>query len=169
MPGSTTLRDCKALETIVKKQAGEGRPYAAICAAPAVALGSWGLLKGLKVRTNICIPVPFARMHLTSKIVSDLIFDMLILLQATCYPSFMEQLSSSASAVESRVQKDGKVVTSRGPGTTMEYAVTLVELLYGKEKADEVSGPMVLSNIGLCLLHCHVLIWKICYMIYLLV
>lgn len=68
---------------------------------------------------------------------------MSILLQATCYPSFMEQLSSSTSAVESRVQKDGKVVTSRGPGTTMEYAVSLVELLYGKEKADEVSGPMV--------------------------
>lgn len=53
MPGSTTLRDCKALESIVRKQAAEGRPYAAICAAPAVALGSWGLLKGLKVRTNI--------------------------------------------------------------------------------------------------------------------
>ncbi|XP_057795953.1 protein DJ-1 homolog B-like [Salvia miltiorrhiza] len=116
MPGSTTLRDCKTLESIVRKQVAEGRPYAAICAAPAVALGSWGLLKGLK---------------------------------ATCYPSFMEQLSSSASAVESRVQKDGKVVTSRGPGTTMEYAVSLVEMLYGKEKADDVSGPMVLrSNHG---------------------
>lgn len=68
---------------------------------------------------------------------------MLILLQATCYPSFMEQLSSTASTVESRVQKDGKVVTSRGPGTTMEYAVSLIEMLYGKEKADEVSGPLV--------------------------
>ena len=66
-----------------------------------------------------------------------------ILLQATCYPSFMEQLSSTASVVESRVQKDGKVVTSRGPGTTMEYAVSLIEILYGKEKADEVSGPLV--------------------------
>ncbi|KAL7103708.1 hypothetical protein ACP275_08G196300 [Erythranthe tilingii] len=111
MPGAATLKDCKTLENMVKKQAAENKPYAAICAAPAVALGSWGLLKGLK---------------------------------ATCYPSFMEQLSSSASAVESRVQQDGKVVTSRGPGTTMEYAVALVELLYGKEKADEVSGPLVM-------------------------
>lgn len=34
----------------MKKQAEEGGLYAAICAAPAVALGSWGLLKGLKVR-----------------------------------------------------------------------------------------------------------------------
>lgn len=55
----------------------------------------------------------------------------------------MEQLPSSTTAVESRVQVDGKVVTSRGPGTTMEYSVALVEQLYGKEKADEVSGPLV--------------------------
>lgn len=55
----------------------------------------------------------------------------------------MEELSSYTIAVESRVQKDGKVVTSRGPGTAIEYAVALVEELYGKEKADEVSGPLV--------------------------
>lgn len=61
MPGAATFKDCKTLESIVKKQAAEDRPYAAICAAPAVALGSWGLLKGLKVRKKIlalviCVP-----------------------------------------------------------------------------------------------------------------
>ncbi|KAF5199591.1 Dj-1 family protein [Thalictrum thalictroides] len=50
MPGASTLRDCEILENLVKKQAADGKVYAAICAAPAVALGSWGLLKGLKVR-----------------------------------------------------------------------------------------------------------------------
>ena len=45
--------------------------------------------------------------------------------------------------MESRVQIDGKCVTSRGPGTAMEYSVILVEQLYGKEKAKEVAGPMV--------------------------
>lgn len=45
--------------------------------------------------------------------------------------------------MESRVQIDGKCVTSRGPGTAMEYSVILVEQLYGKEKANEVAGPMV--------------------------
>ncbi|KAJ4726422.1 DJ-1 family protein [Melia azedarach] len=117
MPGATNLKDCGELESMVKKQASDGRLYAAVCASPAVALGSWGLLKGLK---------------------------------ATCYPSFMEQLAPAcASTVESRVQQDGKVVTSRGPGTTMEFAVALVEQLYGKEKAAEVSGPLVMcSNHG---------------------
>ncbi|KAG6507773.1 protein DJ-1 homolog B-like [Zingiber officinale] len=113
LPGSETLRDCGELESIVKKQAEGGGLYAAICAAPAVALGSWGLLKGLK---------------------------------ATCYPSFIEKLPSDAILVESRVQIDGQVVTSRGPGTALEYSVALVEKLYGKEKADEVAGPMVLRD-----------------------
>lgn len=49
MPGATNLRDCAVLENIVKKQAADGRLNAAICASPAVVLGSWGLLKGLKV------------------------------------------------------------------------------------------------------------------------
>ncbi|KAF7141920.1 hypothetical protein RHSIM_Rhsim06G0206300 [Rhododendron simsii] len=111
LPGAATLRDCKILESMVNKQAADGRFYSAVCAAPCVVLGSWGLLKGKK---------------------------------ATCYPSFMEQLSSSAITVESRVQQDGNVVTSRGPGTTMELAVALVELLFGKDKADEVSGPLVM-------------------------
>lgn len=50
MPGATNLKESEVLEGIVKKQASDGRLYAAVCASPAVALGSWGLLKGLKVR-----------------------------------------------------------------------------------------------------------------------
>ena len=60
MPGAATLRDCKVLKEMVEKQAADGRLYAAICAAPAVALGSWGLLKGLKVRSDAAIVFVFA-------------------------------------------------------------------------------------------------------------
>lgn len=42
--------------------------------------------------------------------------------------------------------EDGPVLTSRGPGTAMEYALVLVERLYGKEKANEVAGPMVVRK-----------------------
>lgn len=67
-----------------------------------------------------------------------------VLLQATGYPVFMEKLKATcATAVESRVQIDGRIVTSRGPGTTIEFSITLIELLYGKEKADEVSSILV--------------------------
>lgn len=69
----------------------------------------------------------------------------------------MEKLSSEAIKVESRVQVDGRVVTSRGPGTAIEFSLALVEQLYGKKKADEVAGPMVislsLSGKVICVLH----------------
>jgi len=69
---------------------------------------------------------------------------MLFLVQATCYPSFMEKLPANVTKSESRVQVDGKLVTSRGPGTAIEFGVALIEQLYGKEKAEEVAGPMVI-------------------------
>ncbi|GER44830.1 class I glutamine amidotransferase-likesuperfamily protein [Striga asiatica] len=49
MPGSTRLRDCQILQDITKKHAEAQRPYAAICAAPAVTLLPWGLLRRKKV------------------------------------------------------------------------------------------------------------------------
>ncbi|MED6218779.1 Protein DJ-1 B [Stylosanthes scabra] len=66
--------------------------------------------------------------------------------KATCHPAFMEKLASYTTTVESRVQPDGKVQTSRAPGTTMEFGVALVEQLYGKQKADEVAGPLVMRS-----------------------
>lgn len=44
------LRDSAVLEGLVKKHVEDGKLYAAVCAAPAVVLGPWGLLKGLKVK-----------------------------------------------------------------------------------------------------------------------
>ncbi|KAJ0976003.1 hypothetical protein J5N97_017968 [Dioscorea zingiberensis] len=49
MPGATRLRDSKILQNITTKQAEEKRLYGAICAAPAIALRPWGLLKGKHV------------------------------------------------------------------------------------------------------------------------
>jgi 4-methyl-5(b-hydroxyethyl)-thiazole monophosphate biosynthesis len=63
--------------------------------------------------------------------------------RATCHPSFVDQLQNS-DLVESRVAVDGTCVTSRGPGTALEFALKLVELLYGEEKAKEVAAPMVI-------------------------
>ena len=50
------------------------------------------------------------------------------------------------SNAETRVVVDGKIITSRGPGTSLEFALSLVHQLFGKEKADEVAGPMVVSK-----------------------
>lgn len=63
--------------------------------------------------------------------------------QATCHPGFVETLHEASSA-QTRVVVDGNCVTSRGPGTALEFALKLVELLFGKEKMEEVAAPMVL-------------------------
>jgi len=56
---------------------------------------------------------------------------------------------SGCSAAEQRVVVDGNLVTSRGPGTALEFALALVEQLYGSEKAKEVAVPMVVNdNVG---------------------
>ncbi|MGD8371758.1 MAG: DJ-1/PfpI family protein [Syntrophobacterales bacterium] len=63
--------------------------------------------------------------------------------RATSHPSFVDQLENT-DAVESRVVVDGGCITSRGPGTALEFALKLVALLYGEEKAEEVAAPMVM-------------------------
>ena len=44
--------------------------------------------------------------------------------------------------VEDAVVTDGKVVTSRGPGTAMDFALQLIELLAGSAKRAEVEAPL---------------------------
>ena len=41
---------------------------------------------------------------------------------------------------------DGPVITSRGPGTAIEFALALVKALFGADKAAEVAGPMVVHE-----------------------
>ncbi|KAL6322978.1 hypothetical protein AAG906_022881 [Vitis piasezkii] len=46
MPGAATLGDGDILESMVKKHPDDGQLYARFREAPAVALGSWGLMHG---------------------------------------------------------------------------------------------------------------------------
>lgn len=41
---------------------------------------------------------------------------------------------------------DGNCVTSRGPGTALEFALQLVECLYGVEKAKEIQHSMLVPS-----------------------
>ena len=63
--------------------------------------------------------------------------------QVTSYPSVKPQVASTALYTEERVAVDGKIVTSRGPGTAMEFALKLVEILVGNEKAKELKEGML--------------------------
>lgn len=56
----------------------------------------------------------------------------------TSHPSVREQLLGAVYD-EGRVVVDGRLVTSRGPGTAMEFAMALVEILVGKQKVAEIN------------------------------
>ena len=64
--------------------------------------------------------------------------------KATAYPGIMDDLMNPGSQyVSDPVVTDGKVVTSRGPGTAMEFALTLIEQLSGADKRKEVEDPLI--------------------------
>ena len=63
---------------------------------------------------------------------------------ATAYPGVLEALNDPKITISGQaVEIDGKVVTSRGPGTAMDFALTLIERLAGSEKRDEVETQLV--------------------------
>ena len=63
---------------------------------------------------------------------------------ATAYPGSLDGSPTKDMVYEEKpVVIDGKVVTSRGPGTAMDFALTLIELLAGKGKRDEVEKALM--------------------------
>jgi 4-methyl-5(b-hydroxyethyl)-thiazole monophosphate biosynthesis len=64
--------------------------------------------------------------------------------RATSYPGFVDKLGlPNTICLDDPVVVDGKVATSRGPGTAMDFALTLIELLVGKPKRDQVEAGLV--------------------------
>lgn len=62
---------------------------------------------------------------------------------ATSFPGALDQFPVNNMIYEEKsVVVDGKVITSRGPGTAMDFTLTLIELLLGKEKRDEVEASL---------------------------
>jgi 4-methyl-5(b-hydroxyethyl)-thiazole monophosphate biosynthesis len=60
--------------------------------------------------------------------------------RATSYPG---HALPSARYQEERVVVDDRIVTSRGPGTAIEFALTLVGLLEGSEARDKVARALL--------------------------
>ncbi len=56
---------------------------------------------------------------------------------ATIYPG-MENYIRGAKPTEGAIVRDGNIITSKAPGTAMKFALSLVEALYGKEKAERL-------------------------------
>jgi 4-methyl-5(b-hydroxyethyl)-thiazole monophosphate biosynthesis len=110
LPGSDYLDQDPRIAELLKSMVANGKPVAAICAAPKV-LANAGLLKGKS---------------------------------ATSYPGVLDEMNvEGMSYTGDAVTKDGNIITSRGPGTAMDFALTLIEELEGREKRLSVESALV--------------------------
>ncbi|MEW7981636.1 MAG: DJ-1/PfpI family protein [gamma proteobacterium symbiont of Phacoides pectinatus] len=63
--------------------------------------------------------------------------------RATGYPGLLEELAPEGVELDPRpVVRDGRVITSRGPGTAMDFALALIEALLGRERRDQVEAGL---------------------------
>ena len=60
--------------------------------------------------------------------------------RATCFPSFKDELPRY---IDAPVVVDGHCITSQGPGTALAFALKLVELTMGEDKARKIAESMI--------------------------
>ncbi|GAY51518.1 hypothetical protein CUMW_134760 [Citrus unshiu] len=65
--------------------------------------------------------------------------------KATAFPAMCNKLSDQ-SEIENRVVVDGNLITSRGPGTSMEFALAIVEKFFGRNKALELAKILLFTS-----------------------
>ncbi len=62
----------------------------------------------------------------------------------TCYPG-MESHVAKGIYTGADVQRDGQIITARGPGMAGAFAIAIIEALAGVEKAKEVAGGTLIA------------------------
>ncbi|MDX9881917.1 MAG: DJ-1/PfpI family protein [Prolixibacteraceae bacterium] len=108
MPGAKNLDGHAGLKQQIAAFHQQGKPLAAICAAPLV-FGNMGLLKNK---------------------------------DAVCYPGF-ESYLAGAKVKYDPVAISGNIITGRGIGAALQFALTIVELFGSKDKADQLAEGML--------------------------
>ena len=69
--------------------------------------------------------------------------------KATFYPGALtERELATIIPTDEAVVVDGRVVTSKGPGTAMDFALTLIELLSGRGRRDQVEEALQRPDAG---------------------
>ncbi|KAH9778865.1 protein DJ-1 [Citrus sinensis] len=119
--GAQAFAKSEKLVNMLKKQKESNRPYGARCASPALVLKPHGLLK-------------FADTNSKSAAAS-----------LVTLPKDDNKLSDQ-SEIENRVVVDGNLITSRESGTSMEFALAIVEKFFGRNKALELAKILLFTR-----------------------
>ncbi len=63
---------------------------------------------------------------------------------ATSFPGVLNALNNDRITIsDAAIEQDGNIVTSRGPGTAMDFALKLIDLLEGSETMRKVEHSLV--------------------------
>lgn len=62
---------------------------------------------------------------------------------ATCYPGFEQHLQGADISLPDSTIIDGNIITSRGPGTSLNFALTIVEVLKGSNLVNILRQKMI--------------------------
>lgn len=107
-------------------------------------LGASAAVKGLVLRTLEAGGLAAAICAAPAKAFAP--FGVLEGRRATCYPGLEGEFGPNTTHSEEPVVVDGPVITSRGVGTALDLALTLVELLFDKATAEDHAAKMVVSR-----------------------
>jgi len=122
-PGAKTFCQSEEVLRLIREFRNEGKWVAAICA------GTTALVESVKS--------PRAEGEAVKKC------------KVTSHPSVKQEIVDAGWSYaddHERVVVDGKIITSRGPGTALLFSLTIVENLAGKAKRDEIQGPMMCAE-----------------------
>ncbi|MBQ1977787.1 MAG: DJ-1/PfpI family protein [Ruminococcus sp.] len=61
--------------------------------------------------------------------------------KATCYPGFEDELKGAVYTAQSAVQ-DGKIITGKGPGATVDFASLIISALKSEALASDLRSAM---------------------------
>jgi 4-methyl-5(b-hydroxyethyl)-thiazole monophosphate biosynthesis len=64
--------------------------------------------------------------------------------KAICYPGMESDLKDASVEYNAKVVVDGKLITSKGPGTAIEFSLKIVECLIGNEAVSTLKNNMVI-------------------------
>ena len=128
VPGAMNLAASELLKAVIQRHHAGGGLLGAICLSPALVLKPAGVLERVKKATGNPLPIK----------TPDKVWPA---------EAFTKLLGNAFdSNVRVCIDRDNNIITSQTPGTAVEYALAVVEVLRGKTVAREISDYFLVKT-----------------------